>query len=391
MTVSPLASTTIRAKWYYPSRKRPVRAIVVHTAETPEDTGRARAVARYFAGLPSSRKASAHACVDDDEIVACVDEEGTAFAAPGLNTDGLQVELIGRAGQGTAGWADDYSVAVLERAAQLVADWCRRHDIPVVKLEPDDLTDPQRRGICGHVDVTKAFRKSTHTDPGPAFPWDPFLDRVRALVAPATATDQTPILGPALITVRQAVSTFVAKRGTATNGYTPGDLRTIFEAYRHTCEVGGLSLGVALAQVAHETGWLTSWWSAAPRRNPAGIGVNGNTWSNPPVGPAAYDEKAKSWRSGNSFPRWAPDAVDAHVGRLLAYALPVGAENHQQARLIAIAGRARPIPELVRGCATVLRDLGRADNPRRIGWASPGAGYGAALAKRLATMQEAHP
>jgi len=395
VTVSALASTTIRARWFYPSRTRPVRAVVIHTAETPEDARRARGVATYFANLPTTRKASAHACVDDTEIVACVDEEGTAFAAPGLNADGLQLELAGRAGQGAAGWADAYSQAVLEQAAQLVADWCRRHAIPVVRLTPADLADPSRRGICGHADATKAFGLSTHTDPGPTFPWDTFLGRVMSLqrsvdsgAGSTSIDDQTPLLGQALITVDQAVATFLAKR-TTDNGYTPDDLRTIFRAYDHTCAIGGVSLGVTLAQVAHETGWLTSWWSARPRRNPAGIGVTGATWANPPVSAAAYDDTEKRWRSGCSFARWAPDAVDAHVGRLLAYALAPGTENQEQARLIAIAGRARPIPANLRGCATVLRDLGRADNPLRIGWASPGRGYGAALARRLTSMQEA--
>jgi N-acetyl-anhydromuramyl-L-alanine amidase AmpD len=30
-------------------------------------------------------------------------------------------------------------------------------------------------GICGHVEVSQAFHLSTHTDPGPNFPWSQFM------------------------------------------------------------------------------------------------------------------------------------------------------------------------------------------------------------------------
>ena len=36
------------------------------------------------------------------------------------------------------------------------------------------------RGITGHADVSVAFRKSDHWDPGPAFPWAAFLRQVSA-------------------------------------------------------------------------------------------------------------------------------------------------------------------------------------------------------------------
>ena len=87
-----------------------------------------------------------------------------------------------------------------------------------------------------------------------------------------------------------------------------------------------------------------------------------------------------------SFPRWAPDAVDAHVGRLTGYAVPLGAETHEQSRLIELASRWRPIPASVRGCARTLAELGQARNPKRVGWAVPGATYGAALAGHIRAM-----
>jgi hypothetical protein len=59
-----------------------------------------------------------------------------------------------------------------------VADVCGRRRIPVRWLSPDDLL-AGRRGITGHAEVSKAYRKSDHWDPGPGFPVQSFLDRVR--------------------------------------------------------------------------------------------------------------------------------------------------------------------------------------------------------------------
>jgi hypothetical protein len=36
-----------------------------------------------------------------------------------------------------------------------------------------------RRGITGHSEVSAAYGKSDHWDPGPGFPVERFLDRVR--------------------------------------------------------------------------------------------------------------------------------------------------------------------------------------------------------------------
>ena len=60
----------------------------------------------------------------------------------------------------------------------LVADVCRRRRIPVRWLSADDLL-VGRRGVTGHAEVSKAYGKSDHWDPGPAFPVERFLDQVR--------------------------------------------------------------------------------------------------------------------------------------------------------------------------------------------------------------------
>ena len=114
---------------------------------------------------------SAHYCVDADSIVQCVREEDIAWHARGGNANSIGIELAGYAGQRALGWNDAYSRAVVERAARLTADVCARHGIPLRRLRAADLV-AGKRGITGHADVSAAFRKSDHWDPGPGLPVD---------------------------------------------------------------------------------------------------------------------------------------------------------------------------------------------------------------------------
>ncbi len=155
---------------------RVVDAVVVHTMEAAERMDTAEAVARWFA-RPETQ-VSAHYCVDADSVVQCVSEQDIAWHARGGNDRSIGIELAGYAGQGPKGWDDDYSWAVLERAASLAAEICRRHRIPVRRLRAADLVAGSR-GLAGHVDVSEAFGRSTHWDPGPAFPWRRFLRLTR--------------------------------------------------------------------------------------------------------------------------------------------------------------------------------------------------------------------
>jgi len=207
-----------------------------------------------------------------------------------------------------------------------------------------------------------------------------------------------PILGGPLVDVDKATALIIKKHNHHT--YTDAELAAIVKAYAYTAPYAGVSLGVILAQAVHETTWFSSFWANRPRRNPAGIGVDGTFQlgdpDHPPIGVPRKNhvwawnpdrvnkDKSKGrWEVGVAFPRWAPDAVDAHCGRLASYALPLGSENQQQARLIAIAGRWRPIPARVRGVATTVNGLGGT-------WAvgPHSGGYGPALSKVIEEMMK---
>lgn len=155
---------------------RAVAVVVIHTMEIAERDGAAEACARWFASPVS--EVSAHYCVDADTTIRCVPEADIAWHARGGNTNSIGIELAGYAGQRSLGWNDAYSRAVLERAARLTAEVCDRHAIPIRRLRAADLT-AGRRGVTGHADVSAAFRKSDHWDPGPDFPWGQFLRLAR--------------------------------------------------------------------------------------------------------------------------------------------------------------------------------------------------------------------
>lgn len=209
--------------------------------------------------------------------------------------------------------------------------------------------------IVGHREITLPGRGTVC--PGPAWlRWKPqLLESVASrLIMPDALTADSPILAAPRSTVEQCVRYILRQ---PTGGYTATDVsKVIVPVYFRVASAVGLDPLIAIAQMIHETGYLQSYWSQRPRRNPAGIGVTG--------------EPGK----GNSFSTWEHDAIPAHVGRLLAYALPVGTGTAAQRALIDQALHYRGLPGSYRGIAPTLRGLNGT-------WAVPGRTYGQRLAE----------
>jgi len=155
----------------------------------------------------------------------------------------------------------------------------------------------------------------------------------------------------------------------------------IVPGYFTTCASVGVDPVILIAQMIHETGNLTSWWSQRPRRNPAGIGVTGRTSATQPAsGVWQHDDAAGVWKEGVAFPSWKDDSIPAHVGRMLAYALRDDQANDVQRAMIARAMTYRPLPASYRGVAPTLRGLAGH-------WAVPGTEYPNKLAQIASMIQ----
>ncbi|MFN0088688.1 MAG: N-acetylmuramoyl-L-alanine amidase, partial [Acidimicrobiales bacterium] len=161
-----------------PGRRGPILWVVLHTMEVAYDTptGAARWAARWFADPQSG--VSGHCCVDRTDLITCVDDTDTAWAARSTgNVHGLHLEFAGFAAEGRDTWLGRRSM--LRLGAVWLADRCRRHGLPLSPLGPAELA-VRAAGVTTHAAVSEAFRESEHTDPGAGFPVDELL-RLAAL------------------------------------------------------------------------------------------------------------------------------------------------------------------------------------------------------------------
>lgn len=160
----------------YADRSKDIRHIVIHTAEMAEKPTGAEALGAWVSG-PSAPQASWHYAVDNDSIVQCLDDKYIAWHAPGANRSGIGIEHVGYAKQSAAEWTDDFSEEQLVRSAALTARLCKKWGIPVRFVDAEGLKRGDA-GITTHDAVSRAFKKSTHYDPGSHFPMDKYLQMV---------------------------------------------------------------------------------------------------------------------------------------------------------------------------------------------------------------------
>lgn len=150
--------------------------IVWHDMEASETLTRAESTAAYFAAPPDDRRVSSHYCADADSVVQCVDLDDSAWTVGNRqgNNRGINWELAGFASQTRAQWLDPFGLAMLRRAAPIVRSDANRFGIPLRWLT-DDQVRAMQPGMSTHVQLGRIFGGTTHTDPGPAFPYDVVL------------------------------------------------------------------------------------------------------------------------------------------------------------------------------------------------------------------------
>jgi hypothetical protein len=151
-----------------------IRLVVMHDTEG----GTARSVAAYFASASSA--ASTHWVVDDKEAIRCLPDDVIPWGAPGANRDGIHIEQCGWARWTLKEWFVHQST--LKRSAWVAARACVRYGIPVRWLTDKQLAGGVAEGLTYHAQVSRVFRGSDHSDPGPNFPRGYFLRLVKRRV-----------------------------------------------------------------------------------------------------------------------------------------------------------------------------------------------------------------
>lgn len=160
------------------ANRKTVDLIVLHTIEITEASISGDQTAFWMGGrYADAPRVSAHYCIDDDSVYQCVRSEHVAWAAPGANHNGIQIEHAGFARQTLEQWQDQYSTRMLELSAQVAALECKQWDIPIKYVE----AIKGARGITTHRSVSRNVGRgrTDHGDPGPSFPMGWYIERVR--------------------------------------------------------------------------------------------------------------------------------------------------------------------------------------------------------------------
>jgi N-acetylmuramoyl-L-alanine amidase len=169
----------------------PVTRVVVHA--TAPDVGFPKASQKGAATgsaknmAKPSTKFQAHYIEGIDVEEHCVPDKLVALHAP-PNAGSIGVEITADGGDKSSfkkakhaytreQWMSDLVFPAVVRAAGRVRELCERHGVPKRRLTVDEVK-AGKHGICGHIDVSLAFHQTTHTDPGPNFPWDEFMAMV---------------------------------------------------------------------------------------------------------------------------------------------------------------------------------------------------------------------
>ncbi|WP_461380252.1 peptidoglycan DD-metalloendopeptidase family protein [Corynebacterium mucifaciens] len=82
---------------------------------------------------------------------------------------------------------------MLREAAKRDAEWCRKYNIPPVKLTAADLR-AGKKGFAGHLETGQAWGGTDHVDPGTGFPWDIYLGYVRDYLNGTTKKEEGDVL-----------------------------------------------------------------------------------------------------------------------------------------------------------------------------------------------------
>ncbi|MBN9607867.1 MAG: hypothetical protein BGO26_06755 [Actinobacteria bacterium 69-20] len=181
--------TLIRATHFGPAfAPGQPRQIVVHSVESEIVSGLARSLANGWFRNPAN-KTSAHTISDPHETIDMVQDTQRAWHCGNGNNTSLGNEHVGRARFTRVQWTTPAGLAMLRNGAQRTARQCIDHKIRPRWLSLAQLARNED-GLCTHNDMRLVRGGTTHTDPGPGFPYDLYLQMVKEAMGLGTSTVQ---------------------------------------------------------------------------------------------------------------------------------------------------------------------------------------------------------
>jgi Mannosyl-glycoprotein endo-beta-N-acetylglucosaminidase len=185
----------------------------------------------------------------------------------------------------------------------------------------------------------------------------------------------TPIVGTSVVSA-EAVKSLLSKRN-------PSPPHEVVDIYYSLEPQWGIRADVLICQNFLETEYLKSWWSQPPRRNPAGIGVTGETSRDSKQGDPAWALREDGvWVKGYSFADWTA-AAQAHFAHISGYVYPDIRNN---------ADKLSPrffVFKQVYGRPTYGKAVNISDLNGK--WAFPGTEYGQSIERIMATAATLEP
>lgn len=150
-------------------RHRPTR-VILHGTQNRNVAGAGDVLAIPAFWKRQGLGYSSHLVIDAEGITCrCASDLAIVWATGGSNTGSLQIEIVSQVTDSAKVWAA--RDVGLKQVAKHLAHWHRLYGIP--------LSRSVTTGVATHLDHSRAFHKTTHTDPGPAFPFDELLRRAR--------------------------------------------------------------------------------------------------------------------------------------------------------------------------------------------------------------------
>lgn len=169
---------------YTAGRARPVQYVALHYTAGSEGPTSAENGVAYDQNRADGT--SCHAFFDSSgpglQEVPFGDRSHSAYYYG--NEIGVHFEICGTI-QTRAQWLDPTSLATLRTCAAAVAYACdtlglarRRLTVAEVRAAYNNPAGQRPTGICDHAAITAAYGLGDHTDVGPEFPWDVFMQMV---------------------------------------------------------------------------------------------------------------------------------------------------------------------------------------------------------------------